>query len=124
MNKGFTLMELLGVIVILAIISLISVPVVLNLIDDAKEKAIERSIDNYINAVEIAIANHNAKISNTEVSDGICTIGNDGNITCNGINIEVTVNNSKPTGGTIIIEDYYVKDYYNISINGKQFSAS
>ena len=112
-------MELLGVIVILAILSLIAVPVVLNLIDDTKEKAIERSIDNYISAVELAIANHNAKISNTEVSDGICIVGNDGNITCDGITIEVTVKNSKPTSGTLIIKDYAVVNYIGLTMNDK-----
>ena len=38
-NKAFTLIELLAVIIILAIIALIAVPVVLNVIDDAKKSA-------------------------------------------------------------------------------------
>ena len=40
-NKGFTLIELLAVIVILAIIALIAVPIILNIIGDAKEKSNE-----------------------------------------------------------------------------------
>ena len=55
MKKGFTLIELLAVIVILAIISLIAVPIVINIINDAKEEAIKRNIDNYADAVEQAI---------------------------------------------------------------------
>lgn len=36
MNKGFTLVELLAVILILGIISLIAIPTITNIIDDAK----------------------------------------------------------------------------------------
>lgn len=39
MNKGFTLMELLGIIVILAIIAIITTPVILNVIQTSREKA-------------------------------------------------------------------------------------
>ena len=39
MKKGFTLIELLAVIIILAIIALIATPIVLNVVDDAKDSA-------------------------------------------------------------------------------------
>ena len=38
-KKGFTLIELLAVIVILAIIALIATPIILNIINDAREQA-------------------------------------------------------------------------------------
>ena len=37
--EGFTLIELLGVIIVLAIIALIATPIVLNVIDEARESA-------------------------------------------------------------------------------------
>jgi len=40
-KKGFTLVELLAVIVILGILALITTPVVINIIDDSKNKAYE-----------------------------------------------------------------------------------
>ena len=55
-KKGFTLIELLAVIVVLAIIALIATPIVMNTIKKAKQGAAERSADNYIGAVETAIA--------------------------------------------------------------------
>ena len=58
-KKGFTLIELLAVIVILAIIALISVPIVLDLISDAKNESNKRSIDLYGKAIELAIARKN-----------------------------------------------------------------
>lgn len=44
-NKGFTLIELLAVIVILAIIALIATPIILGIINDARESARERSAE-------------------------------------------------------------------------------
>ena len=55
MKTGFTLIELLAVIVILAIIALIATPIILGIINDAKEDANKRSVENYAHAVELAI---------------------------------------------------------------------
>lgn len=43
-QKGFTLLELLAVIVILAVVALITVPLIMNTIEDAKEGAYEESV--------------------------------------------------------------------------------
>ena len=51
-KKGFTLIELLAVIVVLAIIALIATPIVLNLINNAKEGAAKSSATAYVKAVE------------------------------------------------------------------------
>ena len=51
-NKGFTLVELLAVIVILALIALIATPIILNIIKDAKRSAAKNSAYGYIDAVE------------------------------------------------------------------------
>lgn len=53
-KKGFTLIELLAVIVILAIIALIATPIVLGIIEDARESSKERSAELVLNAVELA----------------------------------------------------------------------
>ena len=54
-NKGFTLVELLAVIVILAIIALIATPIILNVISDAKKQAALESFKGYIDGAEKAI---------------------------------------------------------------------
>ena len=51
-NKGFTLIELLAVIVILAIIALIATPIILGVIDKARQGSAEQSVLSYIQAVE------------------------------------------------------------------------
>ena len=48
MKKGFTLIELLAVIVILAIIALIAVPIVLNIIEEAKETIRDNNVKNIL----------------------------------------------------------------------------
>ena len=55
-KNGFTLIELLAVIVILAIIALIATPIILGIINDAREKANERSVELYASAVRNGIA--------------------------------------------------------------------
>ncbi len=60
-NKGFTLIELLAVIVILAIIALIAVPIILNIIGEAKGQSVERSIELYGNAIKNAVADYSLK---------------------------------------------------------------
>ena len=57
-KKGFTLIELVAVLVIMAIIALIVTPLVMNIIRKAKIAADKRSVDAYGRSVELAIANY------------------------------------------------------------------
>ena len=60
-QKGFTLVELLAVIVILAIIALIATPMILNVIDNAKKGAAEASANGYTDAIEKSILEEELK---------------------------------------------------------------
>lgn len=55
-TKGFTLIELLAVIVILAVIALIATPIIMNVINDAKEGANKDAALGFGKAVETSIA--------------------------------------------------------------------
>jgi len=69
-KKGFTLIELIAVLVIMAIIALIVTPPVMNIIRKARISADKRSIDAYGRSIELAIAGYlldNGKFP-TEVS--------------------------------------------------------
>ena len=57
-KKGFTLIELIAVLVILAILALIVTPLVMSIIKKARISADRRSIDVYGRSVELAIANY------------------------------------------------------------------
>ena len=69
MKRGFTLIELMAVILILGIIALIAVPTVGNIIDDATTDAGKESVNNYIRAVEDNIALKTLKGIN--IDDGL-----------------------------------------------------
>ena len=57
-KKGFTLIELLAVIVILAIIALIATPIIIGIINDAREEADERSVELIGSGVEYAVTSY------------------------------------------------------------------
>ena len=69
MKKGFTLIELLAVIVILAIIALIATPIILGIINDAREESNERSVELYASAVRNGIAAHQLRTGNEVLPD-------------------------------------------------------
>ena len=53
-KKGFTLIELLAIIVILAIIAVITVPIILNIIENARKGAARNSALGYADAIKLA----------------------------------------------------------------------
>lgn len=53
-KNGFTLIELLAVIVILAVIALIAVPIIMDVINDAKKGSAKDSMYSYVKAVELS----------------------------------------------------------------------
>ena len=57
-KKGFTLIELIAVLVIMAILALIVTPLVMNIIRKARISADERSVDVYGRSIELAIAGY------------------------------------------------------------------
>ena len=103
MSKGFTLIELLAVIVILAIIALIATPIVLSIINDTKESSVIRSGEFYVDAVQNKIMQENMKLGGT-LNPSECIVNGEGNVTCDGTDLEIEVNGQKPTGGNITFD--------------------
>ena len=99
MNKnkkyGFTLIELLAVIVILSVIALITTPLILNVINDAKKSAAVDSAYEYLKAIEYS-GSISEITSNSGLSDGIYKVSD--------LADKVNVKGTKPTYGTITIE--------------------
>ena len=57
-KKGFTLIELIAVLVIMAILALIVTPLVMTIIRKARISADKRSIDAYGRSIELAVASY------------------------------------------------------------------
>ena len=106
-NKGFTLVELLAVIVILALIALIATPIILNVINDAKKQAAKDSAYGYMDAVEKYIVS--SELEDESIPDGIYSVED--------LNKKISVKGSTPDNGTIKIESKTVKRY-DIGIDG------
>lgn len=102
-RKGFTLIELLAVIVILAIIALIAVPVIMNIIANARKSAAADSAYSIINAGKLYYANellvHPAESFETTVFswETLDPIEKDGNT--------LEIKGTKPEGGKITINE-------------------
>lgn len=104
-KRGFTLVELLAVIVILAIIALIATPVILNVIEKSKKGAAENSAQGYIEAVEKQQARNLLDEDTTnDITDGVYKV-NDLTIK------EVKVKGDKPSEGWVEIEKKQVVSY-------------
>lgn len=102
MKKGFTLIELLAVIVILAIIALIATPIILGIINDARDSARERTAELVAKEVELAYTGYMYNNGGNEPAD-FCdymttkyfTMSNATLGTCSGNSVVVTSNDSK-----------------------------
>ena len=81
-KNGFTLIELLAVIVILAIIALIATPIILGIINDAREESNERSVELYASAVRNAIAAYQLTGTSAPKSFADLDVQYDGNVEC------------------------------------------
>ena len=123
MKKGFTLVELLAVIVILAIVSLITVPVINNTINSSKNETYEMSVKNYAKSVETALYRND--LTSSTIANGTYQIKSNGDIcldeTCTNT-LEVDIDGERPTGGTIQIQNNKVISIPNLIYS--QFIAS
>ena len=122
MKKGFTLIELLAVIVILAIIALIATPIILGIINDAREESNERSVELYASAVRNGIAAY--QLTNGEVPAGTYSLTADKTSLTNGtVTFDVDYDGNVECTSIIISDDSKVS-LEGCTVNGgeKQYS--
>ena len=138
-NKGFTLVELLAVIVILAVIALIATPVVLSMIESSRKGAAESSMLSYAQATENTIltkmmnstvsVNYDQTYSVTGLTLTSATKGQDGKVTAKKACIvtatkaeaDCTGTNGAPGNDQSINPEYVA---FNIDLKGDQPTAA
>ena len=110
-KKGFTLLELLAVIVILAVIALVAVPLILNIVEQSKKKVAVSSATGYIEAIE-EISSINELKGKATIPDGTYTDIRELEETYG-----IEVKGERPKSGVIEIEKNRVKQG-ELIING------
>jgi len=117
-RKGFTLVELLAVIIILAIVVGITIPAVLNTVDNAKKKAFDTAVDaikSYIkNQVDLSSLPSDVRGADYVAAIGTCRTNctqTTGNIlTVTGYNANITAIKWTVTNGNVTITCATPKD--------------
>lgn len=85
-QKGFTLPELLGVIAVIAALALLTSPLIIKVIEDAKKKAFASSADGVVESIRMDNAKKEYTADTYTIKNGMI-VGSDGQ-------------NVKKTGGT------------------------
>lgn len=103
-NRGFTLIELLAVIIILAIIALIAVPVVLNIVANARKSAAADSAYSIIKAGELYLSHELLDDPTGSFNQKLFCFGSsyDASI-CTGDVDDLDIKGTKPTAGRISV---------------------
>lgn len=98
---GFTLIEIIAVVIILGIISLLIVPAVMDTVTESEQKVALRGAENYVEAVEIVIIK---KAVDDPITDGVYTTDE---LKTKGVRIS----GGEPESGNVLIVDSEVADY-------------
>ena len=116
-KKGFTLIELLAIIVILAIIAVITVPIILNIIENARRGAVQNSALGYKDAIHKYYVSRLSIDSNFMMADHIYEIIDNGylsytdsNDSSNDVLYEILLDGKVPNGGYVEIQRNIVKN--------------
>lgn len=105
MKKGFTLVELLAVIVILSIISLIAIPIVGNVIEESRRSALENSVIFYVKEIESKFSEWTIE----GIPDDVTYTTNSGRmfLTVSNLGRVLKFDGKKPVSGTVEIDNNY-----------------
>ena len=106
MKKGFTLVELLAVIVVLAILALVAIPIVGDVIDEGKIGAMENSVIFYVKEIESKFSEWTIE----GIPEGVIYTTNDSGrmfLTVSNLDNVLKFEGKKPKNGTVEIDNNY-----------------
>ena len=115
MKKGFTLIEVLAVIVLLGVISIIAYPISNNIIKDSKESALKETITNLENIGYLYSSENNTEHSTEETPLLFSTLKDLGYIKNDLTNINKAIENG---ASKIICEEKIIVDIPGLKENG------
>ena len=74
-NKGFTLIEIISVVVVLAIIALLVTPIVSKILDNNRDRLYNNQIDGIIKSAKVWGAEHVGRLPGDGEKDVVITLG-------------------------------------------------
>lgn len=111
-KDGFTIVELLAVIIVLALIAAITIPVITHIIGDVEDNTTTRSMENLEKAVKNYYYNNKLKNGNKTIiftcGNGSCTNGAD----------KLNIEGDSPESGTVTVDGEGRVTFESIVING------
>ena len=137
-KQGFTLVELLAVIVIIAVVALITIPMILNVIEEARKNSYKESARGYVDAIEKRIVKEQLKNTNTDYT-GMYSIREE-KITktsetatlipiLDTISLTLKIKGTLPDKGNVVIDKkgvtsgkFYYGDYL-VTLNGEKYNV-
>lgn len=125
MKKGFTLIELLAVIIILAIVALVATPIILNVVDDARESAARSEASMIVSGVNNYCAT-SAMRNQLDGTEDICANGVEPTEVSTMVNLgnatvtSITYNTTSGAVTALTIKS----NSYTVTYNGTSFSVS
>ena len=115
-KKGFTLVELLAVIIILGILALITTPLVLNTIESTRLGAAKTGATNYVTILEDELVKQQVLHPEEEIGSGKYEVLKDGKYKVGEEVKTLQVKGELPSEGTICVDDNGNVDKYSVVI--------
>ena len=106
-KKGFTLVELLAVIIILAALVVITAPIVINITEKSEDETLLLAANMYLDAVKQATMNKNLEEKGT-FDPTLCEVNEGGSLICDGATVDLEVNGQLPSSGTIKLKNHNI----------------
>lgn len=107
-KKGFTLVELLAVLIILSLIAVISIPIVANVIEKGRTGAIQNSVEFYITEIEKAYAEW--AIEGVPSGLTVTQTGEYDQFDASQLNTVLKIKGTKPLSGTVSVNRNYMDE--------------
>ena len=130
MKKGFSLLELLAVIIILAIIALITTPIILSSIEEAEDSTNVLSGEFYLKALDKALST--SLMDGNSIDDGIYSVMENGDVclgelldsnVCDNKILNVETTGVPPSSGKVSIQDGQIAYLDGILIDDYKIST-
>lgn len=117
-NKGFTLIEVLAILIVLSIIAVLGIPKITKSLEKSRKNSAEASALGYVDTIEKQLINNEAISKYTEMKDGIYNVPLDSKY-------GVKIGGKGPDKGYIEVSEYKVVRYsltfgkYTITYDGR-----